>query len=207
MRYRLTLISAFLFLFTVSGVFAAWQYALGFVDDQSSYVGVSLSAFDYPPEEVLPDDEEADKIGENHLDLIKKILNEVSYGLNATKKPIIHETLNKVGDVIYSQQNVQGGNLKHLMIDKTSSYSLLFQIEYVSDNEYITYTYVAGDLSTFPIGDEIQAYKTVMQCTYSEEDGLIKWRAPVSYYGKAKVANSKISSSIRSIDSSTWRAV
>ena len=44
--------------------------------------------------------------------------------------------MNQAGDVVYCEQNVQGGNLKHLIIDGTAAYNLLFQIEYVSDTEY-----------------------------------------------------------------------
>lgn len=94
---------------------------------------------------------------------------------------------------------MQGGNLKHLIIDGTAAYNLLFQIEYVSDTEYITYTFLAADASTYPVGGEIEVYKTIMA---QGEDGV--WVAPTSYKGVASVKPSN--NSVRAIDSSTWRA-
>ena len=101
----------------VPSVCATWLYCHsgpGTLDDS---FGCTMGVFDYPPEEVMPDDEEASTLGQNHLDLITMVVNEASYGLNATKKPIIHKYLENPGDVIYCSQNVQGGNLKHLLID------------------------------------------------------------------------------------------
>ena len=201
MKIRMRILPALLGLaLTVGGVTATWKYSSGPADSAAKELGVDLLVFGYAPEEVLPDDEEADKLGQNHFDLIEKILNEVSYGLNATKKPIIHELLNKQGDVVYCEQNVQGGNLKHILIDGTSAYGLLFQIEYVSDTEYITYTYIVGDVKNKPIGTEIDVYKTVMT---TNEKGV--WNAPTSYYGKAPIVSVRTSNStVRAINSKAW---
>ena len=199
LKFKLLLLGFLIIVATIPGVFANWLYTFDFVENKQTDVNLGVNAFEYAPEEVLPGDEEDTQIGHNHLELIEKILNEVSYGLNATKKPIIHNLLNKVGDVVYCQQNVQGGNLKHLMIDGTGAYDLLFQIEYVDENTYITYTYVHGDILTVPLGDRIYAYKTTMS---RGNNGV--WTAPTSFYGSAVVMRSPISSSIRGLDSSTW---
>ena len=101
--------------------------------------------------------------------------------------------------LIYSEQHVSGGNLKHLLIDGTSAHALLFQVEYVSDTEYLVYTYVNGDAYTYGIGDEIEVYKTVI----SKDSG--KWVATLSYKGKAEVMRfSTQNKNIRVIDSETW---
>ena len=182
------------------GVFATWNYSNNYTDgiNSSTNIGTGLNEFYYHPEEILPDDEEASQLGENHLELINSILYEVSYGLNATKKPIIHNTLNKVGDVLYCEQNVQGGNLKHLMIDGVAESSkLLFQIEYVSETEYITYTYVAAEIKATLTGQRVNAYKTVMKKGDDNE-----WYADLSYRGNAVVIDPNSVS--KGLDSSTW---
>ena len=184
-----------------TGVYATWVYAIPRIEGKSGFFSPLLSVFEYRPEEILPDDQEANRLGQNHLDLITKILHEASYGLNATKKPIIHEELNVVGDVLYCEQKVQGGNLKHLMVDGTYAHNLLFQIEYVSETEYITYTYYYSDVKSNAVGVEIEVYKTVMKKGDNK-----KWDAPVSYKGVAKVMDAyKDGNRIRAIDSATFR--
>ena len=197
MRMRFWVCSIIVSAAAVSGAYASWVYASGPMNEEAFDGGVSITEFVYNPEEVLPDDNTSTQLGENHSDLIQNILFEASYGLNATKKPIIHNLLNQAGDVIYCQQNVQGGNLKHLMIDGTGAYSLLFQIEYVSDTEYITYTYLASDVNNSEVGAEIEVYKTVVAKAPGQH-----WEATLSYHGKAKVIRG--SGGIRGIDASTF---
>ena len=145
-------------------------------------MGMGMSVFDFPPEAIVPGGAVEAPLGQNHLALIGMILNEVSYGLNATKKPIIHDTLENPGDVIYCSQTVQGGNLKHLMIDSvTASEQLYFVITKISDTEYHTFTFLDADLD-YVVGTEISVYKTVM---VKGENGM--WTASKSYQGYAKV--------------------
>lgn len=181
----------------VPSVYATWKYCYsgpGAVEDS---FGCTVGVFDYPPEEVVPDDEEASTLGQNHLDLLQMLLNEKDYGLNATKKPIIHKYLENPGDVIYCSQNVQGGNLKHLLIDSVdSANALYFVVTKISDTEYHAFTFKYSDIKTYPVGDEIEVYKTVL----TKESG--KWDARYSYYGRAKVNSPGIVS--RAIDVTTW---
>ena len=171
-----------LLLLCTGGVWATWIYAESPASGQGFGVGMGMSVFDYPPEEIVPGGSVEAPLGQNHLALIEMILNEVSYGLNATKKPIIHNTLQQPGDVIYCSQTVQGGNLKHLMIDGVeASEQLYFVITEVSDTEYHTFTFLNSDLN-YVIGTEIPVYKTIM---VKGENG--KWTAPKSYKGYAKV--------------------
>lgn len=184
------------------GVFATWKYG-GPVASVDVLLDMSLGVFDYKPEEVLPggDDVEAE-VDQNHLDLINNILHEASYGLNATKKPIIHGLLNDKGDVVYCEQNVQGGNLKHIMLDNTDAERLLFQIEYVSDSEYVTYTYSRDTIATYQIGDRIPIYKTIMKS--ETKNNKMVWSATSSYVGTAVIVS--VSGGYRGIDSTTWVA-
>jgi hypothetical protein len=192
------LVFSILLVFFIPGVFAFWGYGSPIPGEPASFAA-SLMEFGYKAEEVLPGGGSVSApVGENHLALIEKILNEPSYGLNATKKPIIHNTLSYPGAVIYCDQKVQGGNLKHLMIDRTSNAEkLYFVVSEVSDTEYNIFTLVANDLKG-SIGSEIEVYKTVV---VKGTDN--KWKATVSYHGYAKIVSpGKVS---RAIDVSTWR--
>lgn len=193
------LLSAVLVVLGVPGVLAAWQYAHTPVPHIFDEMISGLGLFEYRPEDVVPDDEEASDAGENHLSLIEMILWEASYGLNATKKPILHNLLNKAGDVVYCSQNVQGGNLKHLMVDSTEGAErLYFVLAWVSDTEYHCYTMRYHDLTSKVVGSEIEVYKTVMT-----EDDKGVWSSPKSYYGHAKINDPEVVS--RGIDVTTWR--
>ena len=184
---------------SISGVVAAWIYTTNHLASVDASLPSNVPVWEYKPEDIVPDDEEASKAGENHLSLIDIILNHVSYGLNATHKPIIHNYLKKPGDIIYCDQKVSGGNLKHLLVEYTyKSEKLYFVMTKISDTEYHCYTMRYSDIGTYPIGTEIEVYKTKM---VRGEDG--KWTAPVSYYGYAKVCDPGTVS--RAIDITTWR--
>ncbi len=194
----LALLCAVTLLITVPGVFASWLYAGEDPDDGFASILLSLIEFEYAPEEIVPTGPEA-PVGEDHLALLAMILHEASYGLNATKKPIIHNYLNHKGDVLFCNQNVQGGNLKHLMIDSSdSSQRLYFVMEMVSETEYNAYTMRYADVTGKALGTEIEVYKTVMVM-----DGEGVWDDTQSYIGYAKVNSPSIVS--RAIDVTTWR--
>ena len=176
----------------IPGVFATWDYSYTNPGGPDSFAS-SLVMFGYTPEEILPDGDDVSVIGENHLTLIHTVLNHSSYGLNATKKPVIHNTLSSSGAILYCDQNVKGGNLKHLMIDGVSeSEKLYFVILKVSDIEYHIFTLADADLDK-SVGTEIEVYRTYF---IKNEKGV--WEDTVSYRGYAKV-NSK------AIDITTWR--
>lgn len=156
-----------------------------------------LGVFDYPPEQILPDDNVSSSLGENHLLLITEIIENKSYGLNATKKPIIHNYLKKLGDVIYCSQKVQGGNLKHLMIDSVSEAErLYFVITEISDTEYHAFTMTYDDITDNPVGTKIVAYLTVLK----ETDG--EWAAAYSRRVLAEVNSPGVVS--RAIGVTSW---
>ena len=69
-----------------AGAYALWEYAiLPSHSEEDAFIS-DMGMFSYAPEQVMPGDKESSELGENHLDLIQIILNEKSYGLNATKK-------------------------------------------------------------------------------------------------------------------------
>jgi len=184
---------------SLSGVYATWRYAVLKIPTTQENLSWSMTLFEYAPEEILPGGgTEVAPMGENHYTLIEKILNEASYGLNATKKPIVHELLKKPGDVVYCNQTVQGGNLKHMLLDAAEGAEFLyFVITEISDTEYHTFTFVEDALGG-PYGSEIEVYKTIMVCG---DNGI--WTAPNSYKGYAKINEPLVVS--RGIDVTSWR--
>ena len=200
---RLVILAVSLFLvLSVSGVQALWYYYLNPVESDTN-ISAGINVFGYKPEEVLPDSPEDNINKTNHMWLIERILNYDSYGLNETKKPILHELLNQEGDVVHCKQNVQGGNLKHIFTNKTVAEKLSFSIAWISDTEYHTYTFLDDDLDKAIIGqagsDEILVYKTVM---IKGTNGV--WEAVRSYEGHAKVYRPPSGVVSRSINVDTW---
>lgn len=203
----LTLILALALLVSVGGVYATWIYAGAPVTPVDQNVGVSISEFDYTPEEVLPGGgNEQAPIGQNHLVLIDLILNEndKGYGLNINNNVVLHQYLRRQ-PVVYSNQKVSGGNLKFILDPQNNTHGLYYCIEKVSDTLYYAYTFSTDALSTAGGSDlEIIAYRT----------DLVKtdiWRGTVSHMGYVKTKSlsdlgvSADPNAIRySIDVSTW---
>lgn len=192
---------------TVSGVYATWTYSLDYSELDTEDIGITLSVFDYPPEEVLPGgSNEQAPIGGNHLALIDLILNEdkKGYGLNINNNVILHKYL-KNEPVVYSNQKVSGGNLKFILDPKNNTHGLYYCIEKVTDTLYYAYTFSEAELSTAGgLSTEIIAYRT----------DLVKtdiWRATTSHMGYAKTkslsslgASADPNSVPFSIDVNTW---
>ena len=186
-------------LLAVPGVHAYWQYSTIFPFVPGEEMSARLNTFDYPPEQILPDDDISSSLGENHLLLVTEIIEDSSYGLNATKKPIIHNYLKEPGDVIYCSQNVQGGNLKHLMIDSVSEAErLYFVITKISDTEYHTFTMNHDDIMDNPVGTQIIAYLTSMKKL--SETG--EWVASYSHKVLVRVNDPGVVS--KAIDVTDW---
>lgn len=185
---------------STAGVFATWRYAEVSPESKDINLNLGLNEFIYKPEEILPDDEQADKLGQNHLQLIENLLWVDSYGLNETKKPIIHDLLENTGDVVYGQENVQGGNLKHIFVDlSTESAKLMFVVEKVNSIQYMAYTFVYSAVTINTVGTYIEVYKTQID---KGTDNV--WLATQSWLGEARVNSpAKVS---RSIDTTSWRA-
>ena len=187
------LITMIVFCSSILGVFATWIFAELPILGRDKNWGVNMEIWQFAPEEVLPDDNEATDLHQNHYNLVMSIVNHVDYGLNATKKPIIREMLEDGAGVVYSNQSVQGGNLKHMLLEGSDVNALMFAVEYETDVKYNAYTFREGDLN---IGAFIQVYKTVIE----KIDG--RWKATLSYEGTAKVFIAP--NSVVNIDVTTW---
>ncbi len=193
-----TLFVCFLLILSGGAVFASWSYYLLPVSDINQSVPTTLLPFKYKPEEILPGDQEATDLHINHFNIIDSIVNHITYGLNATKKPIVRELLEDGAGVVYGNQNVQGGNLKHMLINTSDVDALMFVVEYVTDTEYNAYTFLNSEIKSENVGKYIEVYKTVI------EKGD-RWVATTSFKGKAMVFDPAITS--YSIQVNTWEFV
>lgn len=179
----LCLVFSIFSLMTASGVYAIWRFSEESAATAKADVDVFLSEFEYAPEELLPGGDIQATLGENHLALITKIVEDLKYGLNSDSKTVIHDTLKNPGDVIYCDQKVTGGNLKHVMLDGLpAAERLYFVITKISNTEYHTFTMKYADMLATPAGSPVKAYKTVMV-----KDGAGVWKATLSYVGEANV--------------------
>jgi len=198
-RYMAFLCSLFV-LASVGGVFATWYYTYETAPNAQENLSVSLSDFEWKPEEILPTESE---IGENHLALIELILNESNkgYGLNYDNKHVLEGYLDKYG-LVFSNQKVSGGNLKFVS-DETNQ--LYYCVEKISDTMYYAYTFSFSDLNSVKgTATVMPVYRTVLEKTD-------KWRAPKSYFGYAQTkllrafgAENTPGTLEYSIDVSTW---
>ena len=197
---RFLLIGILLFILSfalVPGVFATWNYSSFGPEEKENLFSVSLNEFYYKPEEILPGDDEATDLHENHYNLLTNIVDHVSYGLNATSKPIVRMMLEDGAGVVYSNQNVQGGNLKHMLLDSSDVEDLMFAVEYVTATEYNAYTFSANSVTYANLDQYITVYKTQM---IKGADG--KWEAKRSFLGQAKVFRPPVTD--LSIDVTSW---
>ena len=173
-RYTAFLCSLFV-LSSVGGVFATWYYTHENATNAQATLSVSLSDFEWKPEEILPTESE---IGENHLALIELILNESNkgYGLNYDNKHVLEGYLDKYG-IVFSNQKVSGGNLKFVS-DETNQ--LYYCVERISDTVYYAYTFSFSDLNSVKgTATVMPVYRTVLEKTDI-------WRATRSYFGYAQ---------------------
>ena len=182
--------------FSFSSVNAKWFYGAS-LPVESISTSYKLVDFYWEGSGNLPGDEQDTEYGENHMELLQKVINDLRYGLNA-EHSILHNYLEEMGDILYSEQQVSGGNLKHLMIDGTGAYALLFQIEFVSETEYNVYTYKQEDTEDYKIGENIEVYFTKV----SKING--KWDGVKTEIGVAKLCETNNKKVPRAVDTSTW---
>ncbi|MBQ3066412.1 MAG: hypothetical protein IJD18_00130 [Clostridia bacterium] len=171
----------------VVGLNAQWIYPdLSLSLGDSNGANITLQEFEYTPDEVLPGGDQNDQeveVGQNHNSLIDRIVNHVTYGLNATKKPIVKDLLLEDGlKAVYSNQTVSGGNLKHILIDDASMEALDFAVKYETDTFLTAYTFASKYLTSSQVGQTIEVYKTDIVL----ENGT--WVAKRSYKGTAVVS-------------------
>ena len=203
-----SLLLCLLTILSIGGVFATWKYADLSADEVNQDLSLSLSVFEYPPEQILPGgDTEQAQLGENHLKLVELVLWEDNkgYGLNINNNVLIHQYL-KNNKVVYSNQKISGGNLKFILDPHNNTHGLYYCVEKIDNSLYYVYTFDVEELATASGTTE---YITVYRTSLVKTD---EWRSTVSYLGIAQTKSlssmgvSADSQSLRySIDVTTWR--
>lgn len=179
------------FLATIPGVWAVWQY---YFSPQPADTELSAVIGTWPADVVLPSTPEDTELGSNYLMLLEAILNSKKSGLNPTdlledaawnKKKNPHHL-----GLLYSSQNVTGGNQAHLFDKDTANgtASLLFAFESIngSKTEYYVYMYKKADAEDAILQNNlstttIPAYRVLLKY----EGG--KWDDYETYLGEAYV--------------------
>ena len=202
------LLVCFLIIITVGAAYATWKYAELAPQNVQQSVNISLSVFDYPPEQILPGgDTETAPLGENHFKLIELILweDDKDYGLNINNNAVIHQYL-KSHKVVYSNQKISGGNMKFILDSRNNTHGLYYCVEKVSDTLYYCYTFDVNALST---ASGTSKYITVYRTSLVKTD---QWKATTTYEGVAQtkrlseLGEAPDSHSLSySIDTTTWR--
>ena len=161
MSKRITCCSIFLtilmFFASVSGVFATWFMAEETPTSVNKSQNITLSEFIWKPEEILP----SVTPGQNFLDLYESILENMKGGLNSSKDTLENAVLNASNGLVHSNQNVQGGNLKHLFITEASR-ELDFIVQYISATNFKLYIYKQTDTNGAVGTTQIQVYMTLL---------------------------------------------
>ena len=186
-------LSAMILFASTSGAFATWMFAEEPSLSIQTTQNVVISEFVWEPEEILP----TVTPGQNFLDLYQSILENDKGGLNGSKDTLEDAVLKDKDGLVHGEQNVQGGNLKHLFVTQASR-ELNFLVEYVSDTEFLLYIYKEEDAQTGAINaTRIQVYKTFL----FQENGV--WAGTETQVGTALVAYLP-GTSVRSIDVESW---
>lgn len=184
-------------IFTTSMISATWFYSEGYIEDQISGINLGLSVVEYPPAEILPNTAEDTANGVNQAEMMDILSGDVNNGLNSNKGTL--EKLVIQDGIVYSDQKVQGGNLKNLF-QAASVANLVFVMQYSTNTEIFCYTFGEDDrTSGTPDETKIVVYKTVYRKNSSN-----RWEGVHAYKGYATVVYvSKISKN--SIDVTSWR--
>ena len=190
-RLMLSILCLTLFFTSIGGVYATWKYAEQSIDDVQTEQNVTLSHFIWEPEEILP----TVTPGQNFLDLLNSILNNVKNGLNSSKDALEKAVVNK--GLLHSSHNLQGGNIKHLFINEECR-ELDFLFQYISDTEFHLYMYKESDVKTGAVGvSEIAVYMSILV----KENSV--WKGKEAQFGYAKIQYLP-NSSIIAVDVSSW---
>lgn len=199
---RILVVSIFLLIMVVPSVWGAWLYNFDQAQTDISFKS-SIGEFYYASEEILPDVEDPKK-KENHLLLVENVLYHARYGINGGDKDVIHSYLDTDGAMIYGNQNVSGGNLKHVLVKNTTAENVQFCMTRISATEYHCYTFGVNELGETPEGEYLLVYKTIMIYGVNPQ-GVTEWYSLGSAMGYAKACDPGVVS--KSIDIKTFTTI
>ena len=188
----LTSLLCLLIVCMIPGVYAIWKYAGAAPNPVQVDMYPELGLFLYKSEEVLPNDVPE----EHHNDLIISIRDNAKGGLNSSKDTLENTLKNDPDGIVYSQQNVTGGNLD--LVTKDSD-NLNF-VCYMEGNTIYCYTYSLSTVNTGTPGvSKIEVYLTLFDMVSESQ-----WKIVGSQRGSAIVIDVNIDGGFRSIDTTTW---
>lgn len=185
-----------LFVVTISGVSALWNYATADPGEAKLSFRYEIEDFYYP--EDVPEDEENE---ESHNNLLQKIV-DFEDGINNPNSLLSNALKDRMDDLknnVCSNQQVSGGNLKNKFSNVDGYENVGFLIVFDSDVEYSVYTYRNQD--TNRIGDIIETYLTKVYYRNG------KWILSGGWKGQAEVTryDGKTNGSYKNvIDYKTW---
>ena len=190
----MALLCALLLLSSVGGVFAIWVYANGPVEAKNDHIALSLSEFIWEPEDILP----TETPGKNYLDLLDSILNNQKGGLNSKKDTL--EAAVRNYHIVHCEQNVPGGNLKHLRdLFTEKSNKLDFLVQYITDDEFHVYMFETDDVESGTVNvTQIKVYKAIVAY-----DGT-RWDAKEAQFGYTTLRYLASNDSYVAIDPTEW---
>ena len=128
--------------------------------------------------------------GTDYEDYIYAFLNNSKgYGLNNTNKKgtEVYNNL-KNYQILYAHDNIQGGNLKHLVesVNSVSTSALTFIYDYENETKIILYTYEDKYADSSHSGETITVYKTIFE-REPVGNGYSEWGATSTESGKAVI--------------------
>ena len=132
------------------------------------------------------------------------------YGLNDTNKKGT-EVLSNLQDhgMLFADDNLKGGNLKHLLnaVNSTQTEGLTFIYDYVSETEVILYTYEEKYNSSSYRNQSITLYKTIFSRESVGSGSYTKWEPSSHIKGTATVKQLKTpaGTTVYAADVSTWK--
>ena len=175
------------------GAYATWIFAEEPAVSKQDSNSIILSEFVWAPEEILPDVTP----GQNYLDLYESILNNMKGGLNSSKDTLEEALFSDDDGLLHGDENVSGGNLKHLFITSASK-ELDFIAQRISNTEIHVYMYQASQAKGGAVGvTQIKVYMTIYRL--DGED----WLGAEAQLGTATVQYMP-NSNIIAIDVNTW---
>ena len=144
--------------------------------------------------------------GEDFMALISAAMSgeKNSYGLNDKNKGGALTSNIKSKNVLYSTDNISGGNIKHFATEEIDTHNLDFMFEYSSDTEIILYIWRIAEVEadTTVIGEtEIAVYKQA----YHKINGT--WEKSTTLAGRSVVIETRNNDGddIIAIDRSQWK--
>lgn len=181
---------------SISAISASWDYSGSLLESESTGIMLDISKVNYSPTETLPGTSADSAAGENQVQMINILSTDSKNGLNSNKGTLVK--LLGSTNIVYSDQNIQGGNLKNLF-QNSAVKNLAFVMQYSTDTEIFCFTFKNDDRTNATADvTKIEVYKTV----YKKVNN--RWETEYAYKGYATVVYVS-SISKNSIDVLSWR--